>query len=149
MPGLHGHAAGQAGLGSGSRATWEGAPVLQAGTLLQDPAPCVEWSHLPGSNRRHPPGMKKLILLKGSRKQACPCELRSTSCVRVAAASALSQPTNNRRQLVTGPMAVGNVSCCGERRGQQGGAGEASSEKVLEALPRQRVFPSPMHESEK
>ena len=35
-------------------------------------------------------------------------------------------------------MTVGSTSCRGERRGQQEGMGEASSDKVLEGLPRQR-----------
>ena len=102
----------------------------------------------------NPPRMKKLILLKGSWNQLCPCEPRSTSCLGVTAASTLSRPTNNQRQLIAGPMAVGSTSCqgarrggpmtvgstsCqGERRGQQEGMGEASSDKVLEGLPRRR-----------
>ena len=68
----------------------------------------------------------------------CPCEPRSISCLGVTAASTLSQPTNNQRQLIAGPTAVGSTSCRGERGGQQGGTGEASSDKVLEGLPGQR-----------
>ena len=84
----------------------------------------------------------------------CPCEPRSISCLGVTAASTLSQPTNNQRQLIAGPTAVGSTSCRGARRGgptavgstscrgerggQQGGTGEASSDKVLEGLPGQR-----------
>ena len=64
LPRLHVHAAGQAGLGSGWRTTCEGALVLQAGTLLQDLALCVQWSHLPGFNHRQPSQNEKAHSLK-------------------------------------------------------------------------------------